>query len=130
MELSQQITDVLLNADGKALATRSEDSVNVIPVSMIKMTGDNIWLFNCFMGKTVENITKDSHVALVFWKGGEGYQIKATASYVTDGEIFEEARQFVAGVNPNRVLKGVLVLQPTEVFDVSPNVDRAGKRVQ
>lgn len=130
MNIPQQVTDALLHADGKALATRSADGVNVIPVSMIKMTGGTIWLFNCFMGKTVENIVNDPRVALTCWKGGEGYQIKATASSVTDGPLFEEARQFVSEVNPKRILKSLLVLEPTEIFDVSPNTERAGKRVE
>jgi len=130
MKLPQQVIDTLLNADGKALATRSENDVNVVPVSMVKMQGDNILLINCFMGKTVGNLMKDPHVSLACWKGKEGYQIKASAEYADSGNIFDEARQWVAGTSPERVVKGVLVLEPIEIFDVSPNIDKAGKRVE
>lgn len=129
MKLPQQVIDVLLNADGKALATRSDQGVNVVPVSMVKMKEDAIWLFNCFMGKTVENISKEPHTSLACWKGKDGYQIRASATYLTEGDAFEEARRFVAETAPNRVVKGLLILEPLEVYDVSPSLERAGMRL-
>lgn len=115
-----------MNADGKALATLYKDSVNVVPVSSIKIVNDKIWLINYFMDKTLRNIIRNPHVSLACWKGLEGYQIQADVAYLIDGDAFTEAKQWVAKILPERIVKGLLILEPTEIFDVSASKERAG----
>lgn len=130
MKLPEQIIDIVLNADGKALATYYKDCVNVIPVSSIKIVEDKIWLINYFLDKTLQNIINNPRASLVCWKGLEGYQIKTRVTYVTGGDAFAEAKQWIAKILPERVVKGLLILEPTEVFDVSASKERAGARVR
>lgn len=126
MKLPTQVSDMVLTADSKALATTHNNIVNVVPVSSIKIVDDKIWLINYFMNKTLENITHNPHVALVCWKGLSGYQIKATVSYTTEGNAFNEAVQWIAEILPERTVTGLLILEPTEVFDISAAKERAG----
>lgn len=129
MKLSNAITDILLNADGKALATAAPKYPNVIPVSTIKIVDEKIVLVNYFMGKTLENIQEDSNVSLACWKGLEGYQIKATATYAIEGETVTSIREWVAEILPDRKVRGVLILTPQEVYDVSATTGRTGVKM-
>jgi predicted pyridoxine 5'-phosphate oxidase superfamily flavin-nucleotide-binding protein len=87
---------------------------------MARVTDDAVWLFDFFMNKTVTNVQVNPEVALSAWTGLTGVQVKATASYVTEGPEFDEAVTWVNEQNPDRVTKGLLILTPTEILDVSP----------
>ncbi len=120
MELPQKVVDILLNADSKALATTGPEGLNVVPVSTITLVDDKIWLMNYFFKKTLANILAEPSVSLVGWKGFEGYQIQGRVEYCDKGATFEEARQWVKERLPDRVLKGLLIMTPQNVHDVSP----------
>jgi predicted pyridoxine 5'-phosphate oxidase superfamily flavin-nucleotide-binding protein len=87
---------------------------------MIKVNQDSIWLFDFFMDKTRQNIQNNSAVALTAWTDMTGLQLRATAEYVTSGESFTQAVAWVQTQNPERVVKGLIILTPTDIFDVSP----------
>ncbi len=129
MILTEHMKDILLHADGKALATMSGGNINVVPVSSINIVNNEIWLINYFMGKTHQNIVNNSDIALAIWKGMEGYQIKGNAVYLTEGGMFDEAKLWIGKILPERVVKGLLVITPREVFDVSASKERAGNKV-
>jgi len=130
MKLQPEVTDILLNADGKALATFSSDTgINVVPVSSIKIENDQIILVNYFFRQSLKNIMDNPQVSLAAWKGLEGFQIKATGEHLTEGSQFDEVVKWVAQTLPDRVVKGIIVLTPTAVFNVSANSDLAGTAV-
>ncbi len=118
--MENYLKEFLLLADSKALATYANSSINVVPVSTIKIIGEEIILVDYFMEKTVKNILENENVSLVAWKGLFGYQIKAKAKYEVEGDKFLEIVDFVKEILPERVVKGVLILTPTEVFDIAP----------
>lgn len=120
MELTKEIVDVLLNADSKAFATTGPNGLNVVPVSTIRVVDGKIWLMNYFFKKTVENILSEPHASLVGWKGFDGFQIKGNVSYETSGPQFEEAKAWVAERLPERTVKGLLILTPESIYNVSP----------
>ena len=120
MKISQVVADTIVKASAKALATIGNEDVNVIPVSMVKVNDDSIWLFDFFMEKTVENIQSNNNVSLTCWTDMTGVQLKATAEYVTEGPSFDESVAWAHKENPERVVKGLLVLSPTQICDVSP----------
>ncbi len=129
MKISENCHEMLLNAEGKALATYSQETgVHVVPISSIKVDGDNIILVNYFFGATLRNINNDPHVALAAWIGLKGYQIKATAIEEKEGERFEAVVKWIAETIPGWVVKSILVLTPTRIFDVSAGAE-AGKEV-
>lgn len=129
MEFTTKIIDVIENAEGKALATHVPDCLHVVPVSTVKVKNNQILLVNYFMGKTLKNIQENPGVSLACWRGLEGYQIKGTVQYVTEGDIFDSMKAMVYEMLPDRVVKGVLILTPAEVYDVSATIDRPGEKI-
>lgn len=118
--MENYIKEFLLMADSKALATYANNSINVVPVSTIKVVDDEIWLIDYFMEKTVKNILENEKVSLVAWKGLFGYQLKCVADYEVAGEKFNKAVDFVKEILPERVVKGLLILKIEEAFDIAP----------
>jgi predicted pyridoxine 5'-phosphate oxidase superfamily flavin-nucleotide-binding protein len=126
MHIDTTIQQQLQTAEAKALATQGPAGLNVVPVSVITVTDREIHLYDFFMRKTVENIKAEGTVALTAWSGLEGVQVRAMAEYVTDGAVFTAAQTEMQERFPERVLKGVVVLMPTAVYDISAGVERAG----
>ncbi len=120
MELLPKVTETILQADSKALATIGKSGINVVPVSTIRVVDGKIWLINYFFKKTLENILEQPAVALVCWKGFDGFQIRANVEYCDAGTQFEEARAWIGGILPDRIVKGLLILTPKEVYYISP----------
>lgn len=121
--MEPHIEKFILSSDSKALATCARESLNVVPVSSIKVMDGKIWLINYFMDKTLANILENNNVALVCWKKMMGYQIKGKVSYETEGENFNLAIDWIKGILPERVVKGLLILDPKEIYDISPTKD-------
>lgn len=118
--MNTHIEQFVLHADSKALATTGPHGLNVVPVSSVKIVDGKIWLVNYFMDKTVENIKADSHVSLVCWSGMSGYQIKGEVLYTEVGVDFEQAKEWIYGILPERTVKGLLIITPTQTFDIAP----------
>lgn len=124
MELTQEQKTILLNAEAKALATSAKNDLNVVPVSSVKVVENNIWLIDYFFDKTLKNIKENPNVALTFWIGLRGFQVKATTKYLTKGDDFKKAVNWISEIHPNRIVKGLLVLIVDQVFDISINNKR------
>lgn len=119
--MHEKIHEIIRNAEAKALATTGPAGLNVVPLSMVKVNdGSTIWLFNFFMDKTVKNLAAEPFVALTCWSALRGVQIKGDATYTTSGTDFDAAANWVASQNPKRVIKGLIALVPTEIYDISP----------
>lgn len=118
--LSEKVTEVIENANGRALASFDGERVNVVPVSMARVHAGQVWLFDFFMQKTKDNVASRREVALACWNGLVGVQLKAEVAYVTSGSDFDAAVAWVAERNPSRIVKGLLKLSPHTVFDISP----------
>lgn len=118
--MNQNIEKFILNAPSKALATYGKYGINVIPVSSLKIVDGEIWLINYFMDKTLENILENKEVGLVCWSKMFGYQVKGEASYLEEGEKFEQARVWIKEILPERIVKGLIILKPKEIFDIAP----------
>lgn len=121
--MNTHIEQFVLHADSKALATTGLHGVNVIPVSSVKIVDGKIWLVNYFMDKTIENIKADPRVSLVCWTDMAGYQIKGIVQYAEDGSAFEDAKAWIHDILPDRTVLGLLIITPTETFDIAPVKD-------
>jgi predicted pyridoxine 5'-phosphate oxidase superfamily flavin-nucleotide-binding protein len=121
MAITTTLKQVLETAEAKALATTGPAGLNVVPVSMIKINDDSIWLFDFFMEKTATNVEAESTVSLTAWTNMVGVQVKGTVKYLTAGEEFTAGVNWCQAQNPDLVVKGLLVMTPTEVFDISPS---------
>ena len=120
MSFSKPVIEILETASAKALATQGPEDVNVVPVSMIRVNNDSIWLFDFFMEKTAQNIKANPVVSLTAWTGMNGVQLKGETQYLTEGETFDESVAWCHTQNPDRVVKGLIVFKPKEIFDISP----------
>lgn len=60
-----------------------------------------------------------------FWNlyANRGTVIKGSVEYLQQGELFEQACVWVASINPERKVKGLILLTPQEIFDISPGKD-------
>jgi len=121
MQLPTQVIDLINNSTGKTLATMSDDGPNVIPVSMVSVVDNQIYINDCFMDKTRLNIQKDHRAALAFWSGLVGVQLKGTVDYQTEGEVFDQRVLQLKESHPDRTLCGVLIFSPEKIFDISPS---------
>ena len=115
---------MIKSCDAYALATTGPHGVNVVPISVVEVKGDEIHLYDFFMRKTADNIKSEPEVAFVGWRGFSGLQIKARAVYETAGEVYEKAVTEMKERFPDRTLAAVIRLTPTAVYDVAPG---AGK---
>ncbi len=124
--MQESIKEAITSASAYALATVGPHGVNVVPVSVVEVVGDEIHLFNFFMHKTVDNLCTDQQVAFSCWNGLSGVQVKAIAAYVTEGELYEAAVDTMKTRFPERTLAGVIVLKPVSVYDISADAEKAG----
>lgn len=130
MKLEQRVIDMILEASAKAIATTGDTGVHVVPVSTILVVDDTIWLMNYFLGQTLQNVEANPEVSLACWKGLAGCQIKGTVAYETSGTNFEKANTYIVENVADRVLKGLLIMTPTQVLDVTPTAELAGQTIQ
>lgn len=121
MQIDDFLKSFILNAKSKALATYGPNGINVVPVSSIKILDNEIWLINYFMDKTLQNIKENPEVSLVCWLDMMGFQIKGEIEYLENGDKFEKAVTWIKETLPERVVRGLLILKPKEIFDVSPS---------
>lgn len=129
MELSSEVCTQIENAENKAFATNGPHGVNVVPVSVVEVVSARIRLYNFFMGKSIENLQKDAPIALACWSGLSGVQVKGAATYVTSGDVFEQAVDMMKERFPERTLSGIIEITPTAVYDISADTVRAGTQI-
>jgi predicted pyridoxine 5'-phosphate oxidase superfamily flavin-nucleotide-binding protein len=121
--MDRKIQKIIKQSSCHALATSGPHGINVVPVSVVEVYGNEIHLYDFFMRKTAENIKAEPRVALTSWREFTGVQIKATAVYETEGPAFEGAVLKMGHLFPDRTLHAVIRLTPTEVYDVAPGAD-------
>ena len=119
MIFSDKIKEALLNASSKALATSFDNAINVVPVSSLRIEGNEIWLIDYFFNKTKDNLINNDNIALTCWSDFSGYQFKGKAAYLTEGNDFKLAVEWISKLHPNRKVKGLIVLTVNEIFDIS-----------
>lgn len=118
--MKQEIKDVIINSESNALATTGPHGINVVPISVVEVQESEIYLYDFFMSRTAKNIQAESSVAFTCWKDFVGVQIKAEALYETEGERYEAAVTEMKQKFPDRTLKALIRLVPSEIYDVAP----------
>ncbi|MCI5051344.1 MAG: hypothetical protein MRY57_03475 [Candidatus Pacebacteria bacterium] len=118
MILSDIQKEFILNAESKALGTYG-DNIHVIPVSTIFINNEQIILCNYFMKNTIDNILQNPNVSLSCWSQTQGIQIKGIVTYQETGDVFSWIQNIISQKYPHRILKGVLVINPSDVYDTS-----------
>lgn len=116
----------VLNSNAWNLATMS-DVPNVVPVGMRFVTEDGLLLLGDVMMETsAANVKANGRAAVCAWdpKTSEGYQIKGSAVYETEGEHYDLLNGIAMEKTKGALrLKGVIVLTPEKTIVVTPGPD-------
>lgn len=114
-----------------ALATADNDGTpNVSAIGSKKIIDKNtIWTIDTFHQKTMDNIKQNGQVSIGFWKDLVGYQIKGFATYYSEGELFEEGKEWILEKKPNKIVKGVIEIKVSDIFHLTPDYELAGKKI-
>lgn len=125
--LNEAVIKVLKNGMWD-LATCSDGEPNVVPVAFKDVTDDGkLVVGDVFLDTTLKNIkVNDGKIAISAYDAQslEGYQIKGTAEYVTDGELVNTFKAMVEKMfNGAATAKGALVITPEKVIVTTPGAD-------
>lgn len=110
------------------LATCANGEPNVVPVAFKDVTEDGKLLVgDVFLRTTLDNLNaNDGHIAVSVYNAAtlEGYQIKGTAEYLTEGDIVDMFKQAVEAMFKGAATaKGALVITPEKVIVTTPGAD-------
>lgn len=110
------------------LATCANGEPNVVPVAFKDVTeGGKLVVGDVFLETTLNNIkANDGKIAISVYNAQnlEGYQIKGTAQYVTEGEIVDTFKAMVEEMfNGAATAKGALIITPEKVIVTTPGAD-------
>jgi len=110
------------------LATCANGEPNVVPVAFKDVTEDGkLIVGDVFLETTLKNIkANDGKIAISAYDAQslEGYQIKGTAEYVTEGELVDTFKAMVEKMfNGAATAKGALVITPSKVIVTTPGAD-------
>lgn len=109
------------------IATCADNVPNVVPVGFKNVTADGkLTVGDVFLATTLQNIAANGHIAISAYDGKtmEGYQVKGSAVYVTEGEVVEAYKAAVSAMfNGAATAKGALVITPEQVIVTTPGAD-------
>ena len=110
------------------LATCANGEPNVVPVAFKDVTEDGKLLVgDVFLQNTLDNLNaNDGRIAVSVYNAAtlEGYQIKGTANYLTEGEIVDTFKQAVESMFKGAATaKGALVITPDKVIVTTPGAE-------
>lgn len=103
------------------------DEPNAVPVAFKDVTIDGkLIVGDVFLETTLSNIKTNGKVAVSACNGAtmEGYQIKGTAEYVTEGPIVDTFKKLVSDMFKGAATaKGALIITPEKVIVTTPGAD-------
>lgn len=111
----------LLKANMWDLATCANGEPNVVPVAFKDVTSDGkLVVGDVFLDITLKNLAADGgKIAISIYdaKSLEGYQIKGTAEYVTEGDTKTMVEQMFNG---SATAKGALIITLEKIIVTTP----------
>lgn len=125
--LNEAVVNVLKNGMWD-LATCANGEPNVVPVAFKDVTADGkLVVGDVFLETTLKNLKENGgRIAISAYdaKTLEGYQIKGTAEYVTEGEVVDTFKAMVEKMfNGAATAKGALIITPAKVIVTTPGAD-------
>lgn len=125
--LNESVIKVLKNGMWD-LATCADGEPNVVPVAFKDVTEEGkLVIGDVFLETTLKNIQANGgKIAISAYDAQslEGYQIKGTAEYVTEGEVVDTFKAMVEKMfNGAATAKGALVITVSKVIVTTPGED-------
>ena len=118
----------LLKASMWDLATCANGEPNVVPVAFKDITEDGkLVVGDVFLETTLNNIkANNGKIAISVYdpQNLEGYQIKGSAEYVSEGAVVDTFKAMVEKMfNGAATAKGALIITPEKVIVTTPGAD-------
>lgn len=118
----------LLKSSMWDLATCADGEPNVVPVAFKDVTEDGkLVVGDVFLETTLQNIkANNGRIAISAYDAQnlEGYQIKGSAEYVTEGAVVDTFKAMVEKMfNGAATAKGALIITPKKVIVTTPGAD-------
>jgi predicted pyridoxine 5'-phosphate oxidase superfamily flavin-nucleotide-binding protein len=116
------------------LSTASIDGIpNAVPVGAKKIIDDEtILISDQFLNKTLANMKANPKVAVTYWEGREGYQLKGTVTIETTGQRYEETAKWIEEMSNKAGFplksKAAIILKIEEIYAIAPGPG-AGKKL-
>lgn len=125
--LNEAVINVLKNGMWD-LATCADGEPNVVPVAFKDVTDDGkLIVGDVFLDTTLKNINANhGKIAISAYDAEklEGYQIKGTAEYVTEGAVVDNFKAMVEKMfNGAATAKGALIITPEKVIVTTPGAE-------
>ncbi len=109
------------------LATCAEGEPNAVPVGFKKVTEDGKLLIgDVFFNVTLKNLLANASAAVSACDcaTSEGYQVKGTTEYFTEGPVFEEVKKLGEELFGGKLMpKGAVLVTPRRVIVTTPGPD-------
>lgn len=110
------------------LATCAGGDPNVVPVAFKDITADGkLVVGDVFLETTLKNLKEnEGRIAISAYDANtlEGYQVKGTAEYVTEGEVVAAFKAMVEEMfHGAATAKGALIITPEKVIVTTPGAD-------
>ena len=125
--LNESVIKVLKN-EMWDLATCANGEPNVVPVAFKDVTEEGkLVVGDVFLETTLNNIKENNGkivVSVYDAQNLEGYQIKGTAEYITEGKLVDTFKETVEKMFQGAATaKGALVITPSKVIVTTPGAD-------
>lgn len=125
--LNKNVVNLLKNGMWD-LATCANGEPNVVPVAFKDVTPDGkLIVGDVFLDTTLKNLAENNgRIAISAFDAQnlEGYQIKGSAEYVTEGELVDTFKTMVEKMfNGAATAKGALIITPEKVIVTTPGAD-------
>ena len=133
-EMTARMKELFVKVPTAILATATGDGApNAVPVGAKKIIDDEtILISDQFFNKTLANLKANPKVAVSFWEGYEGYQIKGTATIETSGKRYEETAAWIEDMGNKAGMplksKGAVIIIIDDIFGLAPGPG-AGKKL-
>lgn len=105
------------------LATYS-DEPNAVPVAFKDVTEDGMLVVgDVFLETTLANIKENGKIAVSVSDAAslEGYQVKGTAAYITEGAVVDKFKKMVEEMfKGTATAKGALIIAPEKIIVTTP----------
>jgi uncharacterized protein len=125
--LNKNVVNLLKNGMWD-LATCANGEPNVVPVAFKDVTPDGkLVVGDVFLDTTLKNLAENNgRIAISAFDAQnlEGYQIKGSAEYFTEGELVDTFKDMVEKMfNGAATAKGALIITPEKVIVTTPGAD-------
>lgn len=125
--LNESVIKVLKN-EMWDLATCVNGEPNVVPVAFKDVTEEGKLVVGDVFLETTLNYIKENNgkiaVSVYDAQNLEGYQIKGTAEYITEGKLVDSFKEMVEKMFQGAATaKGALVITPSKVIVTTPGAD-------